>query len=87
MRTSFEPQSVLYQFPVSRNLASLLYTRLLCCTHPDCDAPYQRDTCDRSTFKGSERHQRFLFDREKVWKCFCSFVETFVCSESFFLIS
>ena len=60
MRTSFEPQSVLYQLPVSRILVQQLYTRLPCCTHPVHDAPFQRDTCERFMCKGSDRHQRLF---------------------------
>ena len=57
MRTSFERQSLLCQFPVSQIPVPQLYTRLPCCNHPDHDAPFQRDTCDRSMCKGSDRHQ------------------------------
>ena len=60
MRPSFEPQSVVYQFPVSQILGPQLYTSFLCCTHFDRDAPFQRDTCDRFMCKGSDRRQRFF---------------------------
>ena len=49
-----------YQFPVLKILVPLLYTRRHCCTHPDHDAPFQRDTCDRPRCKGPDRHQCFF---------------------------
>ena len=43
-----------------------------CCTHPDHDAPLQRDTCDRSMCKGSDRHQRlFSFFDTKCFRSLC----------------
>ena len=57
---SFGFQSVLFQFPVSQILVLQLYTRVLCCSHPDHDTPFQRDTCERFMCKGSDRHQRFV---------------------------
>ena len=59
-RTSFEPQSVLYQVSVPQILVPQSYTRLPCCTYPDHDPPFQRGTCDRSVCKGSDGHQRLL---------------------------
>ena len=60
IRTSFEPQSVSKQFPVSQIFDPQLYTRFPCCTHSDHDAPFQRDSCDRSMCKGSDGHQRLF---------------------------
>ena len=56
MRTSCEPESVLFQFPVSQILVPQLYTRLPCCTHPAHDAPFRRDTCECFICKGSDSH-------------------------------
>ena len=89
MRTSFELQSVVYQFPVSQILVPQLYTTLLCCTRPDHDAPFQRDTCDHSMCKGSDMHQFFLFylvvsASVAIW---CGSVWNLACSESSSLIS
>ena len=84
MRTSFEPQSVLYTFPVSQILVPQLYTRLPCCTHPDDDALFQRDTCDRSMCKGSDGRQR-LFSYLCVLVSFvrqCRSLWNLACSES-----
>ena len=67
MRTSFEPQSVVYHFPVSQILVPQLFTRLPCCTHPYHDAPFQRDTRDRFVFKGSDRHQHLSSLILVVW--------------------
>ena len=44
--TSFEPQSVLYQFPVSQILVPQLYTWRPCCILLAHDASFQRDTCE-----------------------------------------
>ena len=60
MRTSFAPQSLLCQFPVSQILVPQLYTTLPCCNHPDHDASFQRDPCDPSVCKGSDKHQRLF---------------------------
>ena len=60
MRTSFGPQSVVCQFPVSQICCPQFYTRFSCCTHPDHDAPFQTITCDRFTFEGTDRHECFL---------------------------
>ena len=94
MRTSFETQSVFNQFPVFQIFVPQLYTRLPCCTHPAHDTPFQRDTCDRSMCKGSDRHQRF-FSTPVVLVSIAgqcgsvsrSLVGTFACSESSSLIS
>ena len=79
----------MYQFRVSQIFVPQLYTRLHCCTHPDHDAPCQRDTCDRFACKGSDTHQRLFSylvvlvsgarQRGIVWN--------FACSESSSLIS
>ena len=50
MRTSFEPQSVLYQFPVSQIPVLQLYNRRPCCTHPDHDAPLRSVVSAMSVF-------------------------------------
>ena len=53
MRTSFEPQSVLYQFPVSQLPVLQLYTRLPCCTRLTM-------THNFNATKGSDKHQRLI---------------------------
>ena len=84
MRTSFERKSVLYQFPVSQIPVLHLYTRRPCCTHPDHDAPFQRDTCERFMCKGSGKASApLLFFYQTVvlvsvarqWNCLEPFLE------------
>ena len=53
MRTSFEPQSVLYQFPVSQLPVLQLCTRLPCCTRLTM-------THNFNATKSSDKHQRLI---------------------------
>ena len=53
VRTTFGPQSVLYQFPVSQLPVLQLYTRLPCCTRLTM-------THNFNATKGSDKHQRLI---------------------------